>query len=364
MDNLIHLKYHVAFWIFLGVLPSPSFRKFSIAAGLHILNWLNMVCVTLKLATCSKEEICSSLCFIAPLYCVQYRFAITKFHQKRLVRISDCFGFLNAKIRSQKESHVVKNCVYISESIFKLTCLCYCGSIAVLAVTSFTLKQLTIPTWVPFDLKSNFTYYTVIHVIQNVACYELEGAKAASNDSYLVANMILLKSHLKVLSIRVARIGWNCTNHEINYEELLDIIHCHKLLLKSFQEISSWTASSLFVLYSLSTITQCSFAVYITQVDNYRAAVPLIMLLISSTFETLIPCYFGDDLKYESMLFVDSISSCNWIDQSISFKRTLVMLLSKAQKPMVLLAGDCIPCSLSTFFSIQKFAYSIFVVFK
>ena len=88
------------------------------------------------------------------------------------------------------------------------------------------------------------------------------------------------------------------------------------------------------------------------------------MLLISSTFETLIPCLFGDNLHYENEQFVNAVSSCNWVDQKKEFKEALIFFIRRSQKPLKILAGGYIPCSINTFVQIQKVAYSIFVLFK
>lgn len=130
-----------------------------------------------------------------------------------------------------------------------------------------------------------------------------------------------------------------------------------------YNKISKTSSSNLFLLYSMSAITQCCFAVSIILADSQTSWV-LILLLIASTFETLVPCVAGDNLRNESELLASSIGFCNWVDQNKQFKRDLIFFINSAQKPLQLLAGSYIPCSMNTFVNLQKLAYSIFVLFK
>lgn len=363
MENLVHLRYHLAFWRLIGVLPPKTFKGLVFVVIFHILNLINFILMILGLVTSSKEQVFDSLSFLFPITCIQYRALVTRFHQKRLRRISDYIGILKGQMNSKKEIFLFEKCIRQSEFVYKFASIFYCTSLSMMALTTLFLGKLSSPTWLPFDIIKNKQYFIIIHLCQDIICYVPQGAEAALNDSYLVANMMLIKTQIQILCARVEKIGWTSTNRQSNFMELIDIIRCHKIILKILSEVSSWTSSSLLVLYFISAMTQCCFAVYITQV-SFQAVVPLFMLLICSTFETLLPCYFGDDLKHTSLLFVDSINRCNWLDQSLTFKKTLILFLCKAQKPMVVLAGGFIPCSMHTFITIQKVAYSIFVLFK
>lgn len=113
----------------------------------------------------------------------------------------------------------------------------------------------------------------------------------------------------------------------------------------------------------MSALAQCSFAISIIHSDA-KTSVVLFILLAASTFETLVPCFFGDNLRFESELLASSIGFCNWIDQSKEFKKNLLFFIAKAQQPLQLQAGGYIPCSMTTFIQFQKLANSIFVLFK
>lgn len=130
-----------------------------------------------------------------------------------------------------------------------------------------------------------------------------------------------------------------------------------------FKEISSTICTSLFILYFMSAVTQCCVAVSVIHADT-QASFVLTLFLIASTFETLVPCLFGDNLRHESEMLPMAIGECNWIDQHKKFKNDLIFFTQITQKPMRVLAGGYIPCSMTTFVSIQKMAYSIFVLFK
>lgn len=113
----------------------------------------------------------------------------------------------------------------------------------------------------------------------------------------------------------------------------------------------------------MCTLSQCSFAISVIYGDP-KSSIVFGALLLASILQTLIPCYYGDELHYENEKLAFALGDCNWVDQHKQFKKDLIFFTQNAQKPMMFLAGGCIPCSLDTFVGIQKLAYSVFVMFK
>lgn len=130
-----------------------------------------------------------------------------------------------------------------------------------------------------------------------------------------------------------------------------------------FNELSKVLSTRLVILYIMNTFTICCFAISFVYASSETLFV-FGMFLIAAAFQTFIPCLYGDNLHFENEKLAFAVGDCNWIEQNQQFKRDLIFFTQNAQKPLMVLAGGFIPCSMKTFVNIVKLAYSIFVLFK
>ncbi|KAG7310955.1 hypothetical protein JYU34_003801 [Plutella xylostella] len=80
--------------------------------------------------------------------------------------------------------------------------------------------------------------------------------------------------------------------------------------------------------------------------------------------EIFMPGYLGSQLRHESEQVIRAVYQSDWIDRSETFKRTLKLLVERAQKPVIMTAYSIISLSLSTFISIMKTAYSSYTLLR
>ena len=111
----------------------------------------------------------------------------------------------------------------------------------------------------------------------------------------------------------------------------------------------------LMVLYIFVMIVQIRFVLNFTK-ENADFGEEFILLLsaVITFLQIALPSVFADNLRHESENLVHQIYSCNWLDQSLKFKRMLIMTLQRAQDPLSITSVNFIPCSLNTHFGILK----------
>ena len=59
-----------------------------------------------------------------------------------------------------------------------------------------------------------------------------------------------------------------------------------------------------------------------------------------------------------------TVASCNWVEHSMKFKKDLLIFLRFSNHRLVFKAGGYISMNYNTLVSIQKFAYSVLMVFS
>lgn len=67
----------------------------------------------------------------------------------------------------------------------------------------------------------------------------------------------------------------------------------------------------------------------------------------------LLYCYFGNEVTYEASKVVDAITEMDWTEDTYTTsKKSLVMIIARAQKSLYLTAGSFVPLSLPTFLTV------------
>lgn len=363
-DPLAYVRYQLKIWRFLRIIPPETKTGCRRAFIFHFVT--SFLFLTTMLIGCMKatnfEELSWSVSFTMSVGCSALRNLPIARRRKNSSSVKVLLESLTRRAsQNPNEVKIIEAAISKSQKLFKFIFITFIMSTTMFEmgiVFVFNKRILFMPAWMPFDWKNNTMYYVIAHIFQ-YSCILGQATMASVIDTLPSANMIIIKAHLEVLAIRTSRIGFESEA----YHDLICCIKDHKDLLKLFDELFETISASLMILVVFNAATQCSFAVSIINTD-FESGVVLTLILMCSTFQTLIPCYFADNMRYESEMLVSAIGSCNWVDQDKHFRRALLFFIQRAQKPLELLAGGYIRCSLATFLQIQKLAYSMFVVFR
>lgn len=73
----------------------------------------------------------------------------------------------------------------------------------------------------------------------------------------------------------------------------------------------------------------------------------------AAVYQLLMFCYWGEQLSHQSALVAQAAYDCPWIDRNIRFKKTLIILITRAQRPICITAGKFAKLSLVTFIAVS-----------
>lgn len=76
------------------------------------------------------------------------------------------------------------------------------------------------------------------------------------------------------------------------------------------------------------------------------------MYLVCMTYQISIPCYFGSIVKVKSERLPQYLLESNWIEQSKSFKSSVMIFGERAKRPITPFAGGLFAVGLPTFVSV------------
>ena len=87
------------------------------------------------------------------------------------------------------------------------------------------------------------------------------------------------------------------------------------------------------------------------------------MVYITAMCVEIFPCcYYGTILLWELEQLPYALFRCNWITQSPTFRKNLMIFTQSSLREIHVLAGGIIGVNLKSFFGMCKMAYSLFMV--
>lgn len=130
-------------------------------------------------------------------------------------------------------------------------------------------------------------------------------------------------------------------------------------------ELHDVFAVPLLVQFGVGGWILCMAAYKIVSLDVLSIEFASITLFITCILiELFIFCYYGNEVTVESERVSQSLYSMEWRRARLTFRRSLVLVMERAKRPLRPAAGRVIPLSLDTFVKILKSSYSFYAVLR
>ncbi|XP_073832925.1 odorant receptor 7a-like [Musca autumnalis] len=187
-----------------------------------------------------------------------------------------------------------------------------------------------------------------------------------ANDSYGTVYVCILRAHVRILLLRIRKMGSRLEQSaEENLEELKSVIKDHKDLIELYNVISPVISRTIFLQFSITaailSITLVNIAIFSTNIASKVASSFYFLAVIVEIFPL---CYYAQCLLYDSDTLATEILHSSWILKDRRYRKMLVFFIQRTQKSMELWAGKIIPINLNSFISIAKFSFSLYTLIK
>ncbi|XP_041969424.1 odorant receptor Or1-like isoform X2 [Aricia agestis] len=203
---------------------------------------------------------------------------------------------------------------------------------------------------------SAFIYFGVDSIALSMvifACAQLD----------IIKNKILnIKSHSSEQLTRRQLIN-NSDYLEDNLRKLKNCVKQHQCIITFTEMVEN--AYHTFLLFQLSGSVGiiCMSALRILLIDWHSMQFLSIFLYLSVMISQLfVSCWCGHELTATSEHLHSVLHECAWYEQSLEFKKILLVAMMRMERPLVLRAGHYISLSRPTFVSILRMSYSYFAV--
>ncbi|XP_032675945.1 odorant receptor Or1-like [Odontomachus brunneus] len=152
----------------------------------------------------------------------------------------------------------------------------------------------------------------------------------------------------------------------LSYQQLKrNAVHSNMIFYFT-REIQDIFGTVIFLQFLSNCVIICLIAFNVSQMKEYVPAVLIGMLtyMCCMTYQIFIFCWHGNELHLHSLRIVTAAYSSKWFSGTEGFKRGLQIMMTRAQRPFTLSAGNIMLLSLDTFVQILRTSYSIFTVLQ
>ncbi|XP_034670973.1 putative odorant receptor 19b [Drosophila subobscura] len=370
VDSSSAFRYHWRIWRLIGAHPADPQtlwgRHYTVYAIVWSIVfrlglWLSLV-VNFMLST-SLESFCESLSVAVPLTVENLKMFSLWRMRREILHTHDILHHLDGRIGSLTEQKIILEGIERAKYIF----MCLFRAIAVILSIAllflFVSKErlLLYPGWIPWDYKtSSFTVYLATVMLHNIGFFE-NAMMVGNVDTYPGSYLIMLAAHTQALAHRVSRLGHDPRlTRDQCCAQLRRCINDHQLIMNLFQSLEHSFSMSCFLQFFSTASAQCAICFFLIFVRiGIMRSVNMIFLFLTFTFQTLLLCYSAELVCHEGESLMRAVYDCNWLDQSVEFRRMIILMLARSQKPMIMRAGVIVPVQMKTFRMVCKGAYSM-----
>ncbi|XP_016923949.3 putative odorant receptor 19b [Drosophila suzukii] len=310
----------------------------------------------------SLETFCEGLCVVLPHTLYMVKSFNVYLHRDEMLRSHRLLRHLDRRLSSPDDSRIIDEGMAKAEFMFRFLMRCLLGVICVgiLYIALASEPTLMYSSWIPWNWKDSTAAYLPTVILHTFAL--METAMVVLNlTTYPGTYLILVSAHTKALAWRVAKLGHDQQLPADRVQELLiGYIQDHQVILKlvkSLQKSLSMACSMQFLSTACGQCTICYFLLF-GKVGIMRFT-NMLSLLVAFTTDTLLLCSMAELLCQEGDTLLTAVYSCNWVDQSVQFRRVHLQMLQRCQKPLVLVAGMIMPISMKSFLVMIKGAYTM-----
>ncbi|XP_062541747.1 odorant receptor 4-like [Armigeres subalbatus] len=221
--------------------------------------------------------------------------------------------------------------------------------------------------WFPFNSTSGPIYY-ILYLFEIysgvIVCVGTAGFNSifCLLSSHLSMQLILVRSWIE--SSVKAKDG----NAGKSRENLRRIIEYHQDLLRFKDALQEIFSTTLFLNFAASSVLMC-MQLYLITTAGYALMIKFTLFMQCILLEIFILCYYGEEIVVHSSSIANGAYNSNWYlsgssKQNPRYGKSLILVIQRAQRPMILTAWKFWPLTIGTFSAILQTSWSYFTLLR
>ncbi|KAH8266589.1 hypothetical protein KR018_001836 [Drosophila ironensis] len=364
-SELIYKTYWL-YWRLLGVEGEYPFRSLVDALNFFFITFWYPAHLILELFNKRSMEVFKSLHFTSECLFCSLKFVCFRWKLDEIKAIEKLLKELDQRAEIDEDRRFFdQNTRQAAEMLSKSYLVA--ATSAIVTGTAAGLfssgRNLMYPGWFPYDVRASplvfwisFSYQAVgaaLSILQNLA-----------NDSYPPMTFCVVAGHVKLLAMRLSRIGHDMeVSRKDTARHLIENIEDHRKLM----EIVRLLRSTLY-LSQLGQFFSSGINISITLInilffaENHFAITYYAVFFAAMLIELFPSCYYGTLMSKEFDKLAYAIFSSNWLGMGQGYCRSLVILMQLTVVEVNIKAGGMIIIGMNAFFATVRMAYSFFAL--
>ncbi|XP_062120799.1 odorant receptor 67a [Drosophila sulfurigaster albostrigata] len=220
----------------------------------------------------------------------------------------------------------------------------------------------------PWDWHNNWSYY-LMYLLQVLGAYTATTGHISADILIYAVNMQLVM-HFDYLSNELAEFKNDAAmlhgtkSYAKDLKLLQDLISYHNKLLGLSDVMNNVFGMPLLLNFLTSSVMVCFVGFQMTLGLSADHTVKLALFLISAVSEIYLICYFSDLLIVASESVASAVYKMEWFEGDSRFRKMLIFIALRAQKPVCLKATVFLDISMETMTMFLKMSYRLFCVIR
>ncbi|XP_049819678.1 odorant receptor Or2 isoform X2 [Aethina tumida] len=222
-------------------------------------------------------------------------------------------------------------------------------------VTMYRRKPLPYTMWLPFNSDE---HYFGAFFLQSIAGF-MGCTYTAVTVIFYLTGMIFICSQLSILQHKIKNLATSTHQSEVEVKKkLFTLIIDHQTIIEYSEQFNNDINVILLIDFTLNSIQVASIFFQLITID-----LPIVMAFVLNYLALIVVQifffgWFANEIKEQSLGIADAIYEHTWYDQSISIRKSLLLMMVRAQKPFTLTIGPFGAMTNNTSVTIMKAAYS------
>ncbi|KAF5271836.1 hypothetical protein FQR65_LT05067 [Abscondita terminalis] len=181
----------------------------------------------------------------------------------------------------------------------------------------------------------------------------------------IVATLNFIATQLIILQNDIKTVALNDDTDSVDEEKLINFVNNHISLLKLTDEVSATYSKTILVTF-FGVMSLSCLDVYMMSglpIKDFNS-VTVFLEGLSALFAIFLMCAASDNVDNENIRLAKAVYEVNFVGASLSFQKSLIIILRQAQKPIEIKSAGIMSVSFITFTAILRTIYSAYTMLK
>uniref|UniRef100_A0A1A9X571 Odorant receptor n=1 Tax=Glossina brevipalpis TaxID=37001 RepID=A0A1A9X571_9MUSC len=296
---------------------------------------------------------------------IPIKFITMQLYMKNLHQINKMLNILDGRCKHPEELNKLRRCALTGNRIYVGAIIVY-FSYSISTCMGFMLTgQAAYNIYIPgIDWRKSQLEFVIQGLIE-FASMNLICLHQTVYDSYSGIYLYIIRMHIQILNERLARMGSDPQkNEDQHYEELIQCILDHKLILRLVSAISPMISCTIFVQFTITAAMLATTMINISFFSNVVGRIASIFYIILVFAQSSLCCYQATCLVTDADKLPVSIFHCHWIEHDYRFRKMIVYFMVNTQKSITFTAGKLFAVNMASVLSIAKCSFSFYALLK